>query len=887
MDSGAIIRSLFLIRQFGWNAITNSDKIIKIIHLRSIKGSTGFMKFLVRTLAAFAFALAALQFMPGTPAIAASDIPITGKYFPDKAFRAVISAKYDTNKDGVLSKDERTMVMNMHCENSNIYSIKGIEYFPNIQGLWCLNNHLTEMDLSGNPEIVGIWCSHNDFKSLDFTGLDKLEWVYCFNCKLESINFRNNPKLAYVECNSNPKLKKLDFSKNLQLENLFCSKCGLTSLDVSKNTMLCELDAFSNKLTSLKLPNNSTLKRLDIWDNEKLGDVDISKLTGLEFYNCASNNVTRLDMKNQPNLQLLICGYNDNLTYLNVSKNPRLADLRLECDYKLKSLDLSNNPQLYNLYAFGLRDLPSVNISKNPYIIKTYVEGKYKDEPQLGAVHSYTIEYGGSEEYFEDLTHCFVVDNGKKVVYKGGNPKVVPECYIDKNDGLKDSEKFATRGQAIKLLWEKAGRPKVSGSSRYSDVAGTPYHDAVRWAETYNICFGYPCICADSFCPDELINREDFALMAHRLALFMDLGTGFDYGRTDWLDDFYDIDYYGWGGFTWAIQFEVLKTKDNHGYPHGRMTVKELEAGAKKIFHLDGAASYSKQVNGNGTPDPVQGVVKYYTGKTGSTYKLPIATPTPPVQSKDPGISKTSDTIVCGRTDTLYVTGNKSSATWSSSDDKIATVDKNGVVTGKSAGTATITAKFDGKTFTCKVTVLYKDVTDSSDFWYNPTYYLTDKGVVKGYDKQTRFKPANDCTRAQMVTFIWRLMGEPKPKSMTCKFSDVKKTDYFYKACIWGNENKIVEGYKDGTFGPQIVCARRHAVTFLWRLAGSPDPKSSKNKFSDVKSSDYFYKATLWASEKKILAGYDDGTFRPNGKCLRRQMVTFLYKYDKFVNGKG
>ena len=138
-----------------------------------------------------------------------------------------------------------------------------------------------------------------------------------------------------------------------------------------------------------------------------------------------------------------------------------------------------------------------------------------------------------------------------------------------------------------------------------------------------------------------------------------------------------------------------------------------------------------------------------------------------------------------------------------------------------------------------------------------------------------------------MITFIWRMAGEPAPKSKTCNFKDVKSTDYFFKACIWGNENHIVEGYKDGTFGPQITCARKHAVTFLWRLAGKPEPTTKNNKFSDVKEKDYFYKATLWASEKKILEGYNDNTFRPGGACLRRQMVTFLYKYDKFVNGKG
>ena len=208
---------------------------------------------------------------------------------------------------------------------------------------------------------------------------------------------------------------------------------------------------------------------------------------------------------------------------------------------------------------------------------------------------------------------------------------------------------------------------------------------------------------------------------------------------------------------------------------------------------------------------------------------------------------------------------------------------------GLKAGTAKLVKTYSNapSVSTFNVKVLYKDVTNSKDFWYEPTYYLTGKDVVKGYDKQTKFKPANECTRAQMVTFIWRLAGSPEPKSPDCKFKDVKKNDYFYKACIWGNENHIVEGYKDGTFGPKIVCARRHAVTFLWRLAGSPAPKTKTNKFSDVNKKDYFYQATLWASEMNILAGYSDGTFRPNGNCLRRQMVTFLYKYDKYINGKG
>ena len=251
-------------------------------------------------------------------------------------------------------------------------------------------------------------------------------------------------------------------------------------------------------------------------------------------------------------------------------------------------------------------------------------------------------------------------------------------------------------------------------------------------------------------------------------------------------------------------------------------------------------------------------------------------------------LNKQEMSVICGQDDSLKATlkGSTSKVIWKSSNTKVASVDSNGKVKAKQAGTVTITASAAGETAKCTVQVLYKDVTDDSEFWYAPTNYLTAKDVVRGYDGQTKFKPANKCTRAQMVTFIWRLEGEPAPKTETCKFSDVKESDYFYKACIWGNENGIVEGYKDGTFGPQIVCARKHAVTFLWRLAGKPTPKSTKNKFKDVKKSDYYYKATLWASEMSILAGYKDGTFRPDGDCLRRQMVTFLYKYDNAVGSK-
>ena len=280
--------------------------------------------------------------------------------------------------------------------------------------------------------------------------------------------------------------------------------------------------------------------------------------------------------------------------------------------------------------------------------------------------------------------------------------------------------------------------------------------------------------------------------------------------------------------------------------------------------------------------------VDFASGKTGPS-STPTPSPSPAPASSDVKIDfGDTYTLVCK--DKMKITlpdgSSGSSASYSSEDDSIASVSSDGVISTKKAGTVKIKILYQGKWNEITVVVLYQDVKDIGKFWYEPVNALTAKNVVKGYDKQTKFKPANDCTRAQMLTFMWRLQGSPAPNSSSCKFPDVKKTDYFYKPVIWAVENGITTGYSDGTFEPQNVCTRAQTVTFLWRMAGKPATDGIKNKFSDVKTGDYFYHATLWASNTKILAGYDDGTFRPQGKCLRRQMVTFLYKFDKYVNKK-
>lgn len=219
--------------------------------------------------------------------------------------------------------------------------------------------------------------------------------------------------------------------------------------------------------------------------------------------------------------------------------------------------------------------------------------------------------------------------------------------------------------------------------------------------------------------------------------------------------------------------------------------------------------------------------------------------------------------------------------TWSSSNRSVARVDSNGNVTAVSPGLTTITAatRDGGKTASCTVRVQFKDVADMSQWYYRPVYWAADQGITTG--SNGLFSPDGKCTREQTATFLWRMVGKPEPASMDSKFSDVKnKNAYSYKAIMWASQNGIVTG-SNGRFQPADYCTREQIMSILWRMAGKPEPSNSESPFRDVKNkSRYSYKAILWGVEKGITTGAN-GLFSPNGICLRREIVTFLYRYSR------
>lgn len=290
-------------------------------------------------------------------------------------------------------------------------------------------------------------------------------------------------------------------------------------------------------------------------------------------------------------------------------------------------------------------------------------------------------------------------------------------------------------------------------------------------------------------------------------------------------------------------------------------------------------------------------------------------------------LNKTELSLVKGATETLTATvlpttATDKAVTWESSDTAVATVE-NGIVTAVAAGNATITAKAGDKTATCAVTVTNPSNSGSSsgggggstpryavtvpDKTENGSLSVTPKNAKKGSDVTITATPdkgyevdsitAKDAKGNKLTlkdngdgtytftmpaskvtvtaTFAEKQADEPvAPEKL---FADVSVDDYYYEAVKWASENGVTGGIGENLFGAKLPCTRAQIVTFLWRAAGSPEPKGMSG-FVDVSADAYYAKAVAWAVEQGIVSGTSATTFSPDAVCTRAQSVAFLYR---------
>lgn len=289
-------------------------------------------------------------------------------------------------------------------------------------------------------------------------------------------------------------------------------------------------------------------------------------------------------------------------------------------------------------------------------------------------------------------------------------------------------------------------------------------------------------------------------------------------------------------------------------------------------------------------------------------------------------LNKTQLSLVKGATETLAATVLPTTATdktviWESSDTAVATV-KDGIVTAVAAGNATITAKAGEKTATCAVTVTNPSNSGSSsggggsstpryavtvpDKTENGSLSVTPKNAKKGSDVTVTATPdkgyevddivAKDAKGNKLTlkdngdgtyTFtmpaskvtVTAAFAEKKAEPIVPEklFADVSAEEYYYEAVKWASENGVTGGIGENLFGAKLPCTRAQIVTFLWRAAGSPEPKGMSG-FVDVSADAYYAKAVAWAVEQGIVSGISATTFNPDAVCTRAQSVAFLYR---------
>lgn len=171
-----------------------------------------------------------------------------------------------------------------------------------------------------------------------------------------------------------------------------------------------------------------------------------------------------------------------------------------------------------------------------------------------------------------------------------------------------------------------------------------------------------------------------------------------------------------------------------------------------------------------------------------------------------------------------------------------------------------------GQTFTDVATNAY---------YADTVKWAVEQGITSG-TTATTFSPDDTCTTAQILTFLWRAKGSPEPVSKTNTFTDVKESDYFYKAALWAKENNIIS--KDSTvFNGNTLCTRSMAVLYIWRAAGFPAAEKTSS-FTDVAATTLYAPAVDWAVEVGVTSGTSATTFSPDTTCTRAQIVTFLYR---------
>ena len=719
--------------------------------------------------------------------------------FPDKNFRDVVKT-FDTDDNNILSDTEIAAVKKIDCKGRAITNLKGIEYFTALEYLYCSKNELTALDLRQNTELKELNCSTNLLTALDLSQNPNLTRVICSENALTALNLSSNSKLTDLNASGN--IREITLTGNTfdlsSLTGFDASRMsGLTGGKVSGSTLTVDGNAavvtYSYDLgytgTELDDAEKDVIFTLAIAGRGTDIDINKTNFPDKDFRELLLDKEANIDRNQDGKLSTWEIALVQDIDVYDME----IADLTgIEYFTELKYLDCAGN------------HLTSLDLSRNTKLAELDA-----------ANNTYTITPVNDRFYLASLPAGF--DVAKTSHWQGGTVSgniLTINSDVDEVTYDYDCGKNFTTTFTLEIPTQYT----VTAHGLYGGVMGiTPGEDyTARYTVGAQVGL-------------QIGKRDGFTLQGLTL-------EGISEEQLQWQAK--DAE-----STTRGISFEM---------PAHNVTVTVN-------WKANGSSSGGGSSGGGGGGSSALG----YAVSADKTENGTVAV--------SPKSASKGDTVtITAPPDKGYTL---ESLTVLDKDGKALELTDKG--SGKytftmPAGKVTIKADFTAQT----VDSVFADVSADA-YYYEAVKWAADKGITGGIG-DSLFAPNQSCTRAQIVTFLWRAAGSPEPSALS-DFTDVPSDKYYAKAVAWAVENGITNGTTDITFGPDETCTRAHGVTFLSRAAKA-NTASGNSNFADVDANAYYASAIKWAVDNGITNGISSSLFGPDSSCTRAQIVTFLYR---------
>lgn len=765
-------------------------------------------------------------------------VKIEASVFPDAKFRETLLAM-EIGQDGVLTAKELENQKVLSVSNKGIKDLTGVKVFTSLEKLYCERNELTEL-----PELPTgleeLWCHYNQLTGLSKLP-DTLEMLYCIHNELTELP--ELPKsLNSLYCDDN-QLKELPNMPS-GMRWLYCNRNQLSKLPELPSGII-SIRCYSNELTELPaLPRN--MKSLYCYDNQL---TELPELpTSLNWLYCSGNELQSLPELPET-LMELHCGGNQltklpdlpsNLVSLSCTNNlleemPELSKMTVNlwcANNRLTSLRLNEEASYECVDVSGNLIAYTAAVSGNSGVVwgakDSYGAVKYKYFPQNGSVPE------------NEVASIRIKQMPNTTEFRAGDVLDLSGLIVEGtlNDGSKvDLIGYTITGYNMETEGKQTLRISYGLRSATLDITILEGKNMIS-AKHMTVTAG---MYEEAYPAENVLDGEPSTIW-----LTSEKGTK-NYNN-HWIQFEFDQNYFVHGlryqprqdysqdGV--ITQYEILTSKD--GINWSRVIGGSWSANRewKKVVFPGQEVKYIRLVSENSVNS--MGDVVY-----SSAAEIRILGSTEP----------------CAHENKILV------------GYKEATYERNGY-TGDLVCEYCENILEKGRVIK-KAKSNFTDV-QKTDFFYEPVIWAIQEKVTTGCT-ETEFAPYDICTRSQVVTFLWRIAGEPEAANKDLAFLDVPQDSFYYDAVCWAVEENVTTGVSETQFAPNEPCTRGQLVTLIWNIMGRPEI-NTENPFNDVPETEFFHDAVLWAHENEITRISSTGSFGSYKACTRGEAVTFLFR---------